>query len=91
MEVMWANSMGHSLKGEGHVLPDPFPLPTGWNIIVTVEVDRVAIQTRRWLPLIEVSKATHLKEPRTLIALQRRAVTQLRLLSERNELLSCLC
>lgn len=76
---------------EGTCPPDPFPLPTGWNVIDTVAVVRAATQARRWLPLTEDSKATHLKEPRTLITLQRRAVTQLRFLNERNELLSCLC
>lgn len=75
--------MSYSLKGEDGVLPGPFLLPTAWNISVSVAVVRAALWMRRWLLLIEDSRATHLKEPRALIALQRRAKNQLRFLREK--------
>lgn len=67
--------MGHSLNGEEHAFPGPFLLPTGWTIVVSVAIVSTAIWTRECLLLIEDSKATHWKEPRILIALQRRAAT----------------
>lgn len=56
MEVMCANPVGCSLKGEEHVLPGPFPLPTGWNISASGAVVRAAIPTKNGCYLLKTAQ-----------------------------------